>query len=179
MVEPRSQKLQIRQYQLHPFWDNSYVDLEYVNEEFNDAPQLMIWRGQGYADRFTGDMCDMRYTQPEWNKRFIEIFQGQGWKDIGTSYYRMNTGTVLPSHQDRYVKYISLFGLQGREHSIRRAIVFLEDWQPGHYAEYEDRPFVNWRAGSVIEWTYDTPHMAANLGPTPRYTLQITGHVSD
>ena len=179
MVEPRSQKLQIRQYQLHPFWDNSYVDLEYVNEEFNDALQLMVWRGQGYANRFTGDMCDLRYPQPEWNKRFIEIFQGQGWKDIGTSYYRMTTGTVLPSHQDRYVKYISLFGLQGREHNIRRAIVFLEDWQPGHYAEYEDRPFVDWRAGSVIEWTYDTPHMAANLGPTPRYTLQITGHVSD
>ena len=179
MVEPSSQKSQIRQYPLHPFWDNSYVDLEYVNEEFNDAYQLMVWRGQGYANRFTGDMCDLRYPQPEWNKRFIEIFQGQGWKDIGTSYYRMNTGTVLPSHQDRYVKYISLFGLQGREHNIRRAIVFLEDWQPGHYAEYEDRPFVNWRAGSVIEWTYDTPHMAANLGPTPRYTLQITGHVSD
>ena len=179
MVEPRSQKSQIRQYQLHPFWDNSYVDLDYVNEEFNDAHQLMVWRGQGYANRFTGDMCDLRYPQPEWNKRFIEIFQGQGWKDIGTSYYRMNTGTVLPSHQDRYVKYISLFGLQGSEHTIRRAIVFLEDWQPGHYAEYEDRPFVNWRAGSVIEWTYDTPHMAANLGPTPRYTLQITGHVDD
>ena len=179
MGQPGVQKSQIRQYQLHPFWDNSYVDLEYVNEEFNDAPQLMIWRGQGYANRFTGDMCDMRYIQPTWNQRFIEIFAGQGWHNIGTSYYKMRTGTVLPTHQDRYVKYISLFNLQGREHTIRRAVVFLEDWQPGHYAEYEDRPFVNWRAGAVVEWTYDAPHMAANLGPTPRYTLQITGHLND
>ena len=179
MGQPGVQKSQIRQYQLHPFWDNSYVDLEYVNEEFNDAPQLMIWRGQGYADRFTGDMCDMRYTQPTWNQRFLDIFAGQGWHDIGTSYYKMRTGTVLPTHQDRYVKYISLFNLKGREHIIRRAVVFLEDWQPGHYAEYEGRPFVNWRAGAVVEWTYDAPHMAANLGLTPRYTLQITGHVDD
>ena len=179
MVEPRSQKSPIHHYQLHPFWDNSYAHLDYVNETFNDLHQLMVWRGQGYANRFTGDMCDMRSAQPTWNQRFIDIFAGQGWRDIGTSYYRMTAGTVLPTHQDSYVKYISLYDLQGREHSIRRAIVFLEDWQPGHYAEYEDRPFVDWHAGAVVEWIYDTPHMAANLGITPRYTLQITGHVDD
>ena len=170
-------ELSINQYQLRPFWDKSYVDLDYKNEEFNDPERLNFWTSQGYSNRFTGDMCDMRHDQPTWNQRFIDIFAGQGWQDIGTSYYRMGTGTVLPTHQDLYVKYIDLYDLQGREHSIRRAIVFLEDWQPGHYAEYEDKPFVNWRAGDVIEWVYDTPHMAANLGPTPRYTLQITGHV--
>ena len=62
---------------------------------------------------------------------------------------------------------------------VVRITIMLEDWQPGHYAEYRDQAYVNWRAGSVIEWTYDTPHMAANLGLTPRYTLQITGHVSN
>ena len=173
------QKTQIRKYQLHVFWDRTYADLDYVYESFNDPDQVRIWQGQGYADNFTGDMCDMRHAQPTWNQRFIDIFAGQGWQDIGTSYYRMNTGTVLPTHQDLYVKYIDLHGLQGQEHRIRRAIVFLEDWQPGHYAEYEDRAFVDWRAGAVVEWSYDAPHMAANLGPTPRYTLQITGHVHD
>jgi len=172
-------KSTVRQYQLYPFWDKSYIDLNYTNEAFNDSHQLTVWRNQGYADRFTGDMCDMRSAQPTWNQRFMEIFQGQGWSDVGTSYYRMNTGTVLPTHSDLYVKYINLYNLQGQEHCIRRAIVFLEDWQPGHYAEYMDQAFVNWHAGAVVEWTYDTPHMAANLGLTPRYTLQITGHVND
>lgn len=169
----------IHKYQLYAFWDDEYKHLEYANEAFNDVAQTHIWQKQGYANKFTGDLCDMRRAQPKWNQRFIEIFQGQGWKDIGTSYYRMNTGTVLPTHGDLYTKYIELFDLKGREHTIRRAIVFLEDWQPGHYAEYEDQALVNWRAGTVIEWTHDTPHMAANLGLTPRYTLQITGHVDD
>jgi hypothetical protein len=169
----------IHRYQLYPFWNDQYKSLDYINETFNDIHQTHAWQAQGYANRFTGDMCDMRHDQPTWNQRFIDIFAGQGWQDIGTSYYRMNTGTVLPTHRDLYVKYIELFDLKGREHTIRRAIVFLEDWQPGHYAEYENEPFVNWRAGAVVEWIYDTPHMAANLGPTPRYTLQITGHVSD
>lgn len=179
MVDTRSQKSQIRRYRLQPFWDDAYIHLDYVHEEFNDPDQLLIWRNQGYANRFSGDMCDMRRPQPIWNQRFLQIFAGQGWQDIGTSYYKMTAGTVLPTHRDLYVKYISLYNLKGREHAIRRAIVFLEDWQPGHYAEYEDRPFVNWRSGDVVEWIYDAPHMAANLGTSPRYTLQITGHVRD
>ena len=99
-----------------------------------------------------------------------------GWKDIGTSYYRMNTGTILPTHSDLYLRYVDVFKLQGQEQKIRRAIVFLEDWRSGHYFEGNGRPTVNWRAGDVIEWAYDAPHMAANLGLDPRYTLQITGH---
>ena len=148
-----------KKYHIHSFWDDAYLQLDYVHEPFNDTFQMQTWQALGFANRFTGDMCDMRRAQPTWNQRIVDLFAGQGWLDIGTSYYRMRTGTVLPTHRDSYVKYISLFGLQGREHTIRRAI--------------------NWHAGAVIEWIYDTPHMAANLGPTPRYTLQITGHVDD
>ena len=169
----------IHKYQLYPFWDDEYKHLEYINESFNDIPLQTQWLKQGYADKFTGDMCDMRSLQPSWNQRFIDIFKGQGWKDIGTSYYRMGTGTILPTHGDLYLKYIDLFGLKGREHTIRRAIVFLEDWQSGHYFEAMSCPHTEWKAGATYEWTYDTPHLAANMGLTPRYTLQITGHIND
>jgi len=167
----------IVKYNLEVFWDDEYKKLEYINESFNDIAARDKWLLSGYPDRFTGDLCDMRSKQPSWNQRFIDIFSNLGWKDIGTSYYRMNTGTVLPTHSDLYVKYIKIFGLQGQEHSIRRAVVFLEDWKSGHYAEYMDQPCVGWTSGQVMEWSYDTPHMAANLGLEPRYTLQITGHL--
>jgi hypothetical protein len=168
---------EVTKYFFEPFWDDEYLHLNYVNEPFNDVSAREHWMIAGYPDRFTGDMCDMRSTQPHWNQRFVDIFYAMGWKDIGTSYYKMNTGTVLPTHQDLYLKYISVFGLQGQEHLIRRAVIFLEDWRPGHYAEYMGEPLVKWEAGTVMEWTYNTPHMAANLGLAPRYTLQITGHV--
>jgi hypothetical protein len=168
---------EVIKYFLEVFWDDEYTRLNYINEIFNDAPARDRWMGAGYPNRFTGDMCDMRSAQPSWNQRFVDIFTDLGWKDIGTSYYRMQTGTVLPTHGDLYVKYIQLHGLQGQEQRIRRAVVFLEDWQPGHYAEYMSEPLVKWAAGTVMEWTYDTPHMAANIGLTPRYTLQITGWV--
>jgi hypothetical protein len=167
----------ITHYKIKVFWDDEYQHLDYVNEPFNDTTLLNHWTELGYPNRFTGDMCDMRNRQPTWNTQFVDFFAAKGWKDIGTSYYRMNTGTVLPTHRDLYLRYIDLFNLQGREPGIHRAIIFLQDWRSGHYAEYEDQPFVKWSAGDVVEWQYDTPHMAANLGLDPRYTLQITGWI--
>lgn len=167
----------IIKYQLDPFWDNTFKQLEYVNEPFNDDPNVARWIGLGFPGKFTGDMCDMRSRQPAWNDQIIKHFEELGWKDIGTSYYRMMPGTVLPTHGDLYIKYINLFDLRGQEHNIRRAVIFLEDWQSGHYFEGMGQPLTEWSAGTVVEWTYDTPHLAANVGMTPRYTLQITGHV--
>ncbi len=166
----------ITKYHIPAFWDDEFKRLEYVNETFNDPESVQRWTAQGFPGKFTGDMCDMRSVQPTWNKTIIEVFEQMGWKDIGTSYYRMMPGTILPTHQDLYKKYIELFDLQGREHTIHRAVIFLEDWQPGHYLEGMNEPVIKWRAGDTVEWAYDTPHLAANMGSTPRYTLQITGH---
>lgn len=168
---------EILKYHIPKFWDDEFKNLDYINEEFNDVENLKRWESQGYANRFTGDMCDMRSPQPSWNYRFLNIYTEMGWKDIGTSYYRMATGTILPTHSDLYLRYVNLFNLQGQEHRIRRAIVFLEDWKPGHYAEYNDIAKTNWQAGDVVEWQYDAPHMAANMGLEPRYTLQLTGWI--
>jgi hypothetical protein len=167
----------ILKYHIPKFWDDEFKQLTYVNETFNDVESIERWTSQGYSNRFTGDMCDMRSPQPTWNDRFVNIYRELGWKDIGTSYYRMGTGTVLPTHGDLYLRYIELFKLQGQEHRIRRAIVFLEDWKPGHYFEGNNIAKTDWRAGDVVEWQYDAPHLAANLGLDPRYTLQITGWV--
>jgi hypothetical protein len=168
---------EILKYHIPKFWNDEFKQLSYSNENFNDIISIENWMSQGYANKFTGDMCDMRSPQPTWNERFVNIYTELGWKDIGTSYYRMRTGTILPTHKDLYLRYVDLFKLNGQEHRIRRAIVFLEDWKPGHYAEYHNTAKVNWKAGDVVEWCYDTPHMAANMGLEPRYTLQITGWI--
>jgi hypothetical protein len=162
---------------IEPFWGNEYKTLEYDVESFNNSDDINKWNSLGYRCNYTGAMCDMRKTQPSWNDQFVAYFQALGWQNIGTSYYRMDTGTILPVHRDTYKRYVELFNLQGQEHTIRRAIVFLEDWQSGHYLELKGVPITGWRAGFTVMWTYNAPHMAANIGLTPRYTLQITGHV--
>lgn len=167
----------MKKFNIAPFWDLSYQQLEYEVESFNNPDDLAKWTGLGFPNKFTGAMCDMRRTQPLWNQEIINRFEVLlGWQDVCTSYYRMDPGTILPWHQDTYKRYIEIFKLDNPQ-SIYRAIVFLEDWGSGHYLEIDDEPVVKWSAGDVVTWQYDTPHLAANMGYTPRYTLQITGHL--
>jgi hypothetical protein len=162
-----------------PCWDESYKQLDYAVESFNDKLSVETWLAAGYANKFTGAMCDMSKPQPLWNNKIVQQFTELGWQDIGTSYYRMDSGTILPVHRDLYKKYVELFNLQGKEHTIWRAIVFLEDWKSGHYLEIDNTPVTKWLAGETILWNYDISHMAANIGLLPRYTLQITGHIDE
>jgi len=167
----------LEKFHLEPFWDNQYVRLEYKNEPFNSHLDVSRWLVMGYGPKFTGDMCDMRKSQPDWNNQIIKHFQNLGWQDVCTSYYRMTSGTVLPEHIDTYKRYIEIFNLKGCEQTIQRALIFLEDWASGHYLEIEQVPITGWARGDYYVWSKDTPHMAANLGARPRYTLQVTGHL--
>jgi hypothetical protein len=164
-------------YHIEQFWDDEFKIIDYVQEPFNDPDTVALWISQGYQSKICGELADMRHRLPSWSSRFIEMYQQQGWRDIGLAFYRMRTGTVIPVHSDLYKRYIELFDLQGQEHTIRRALLLLEDWCPGHYLEVNGRPYVNWQAGDTVEWVYNTPHMAANIGLQDRYTLQITGHL--
>lgn len=164
-------------YQLYKFWDDEFKTLDYIQEPFNDPDSVDLWLSQGYLSKICGDLCDMRHRLPAWADKFVKIYTEMGWQDIGLAFYRMPTGTVMPVHIDLYKRYIEVFNLNGQETRIRRAIVFLEDWKPGHYSEVNGHPHVNYKAGYTVEWHYDTPHMAANIGLEDRYTLQITGHL--
>ena len=84
---------------------------------------------------------------------------------------------MLPEHVDTYRRYIELFDLKGKENTIRRAVIFLDAWHSGHYAECNGQGYTNWVRGFCLTWDWDSPHIAANLGTMPRYTLQITGHI--
>jgi hypothetical protein len=164
-------------YHIERFWDDEFKTIDYIREPFNDPASVSTWFSQGYQDKICGELADMRHHLPSWAGKFVEIYEAQGWKDVGLAFYRMGTGTVMPVHSDLYKRYIELFNLQGKENLIHRALMLLEDWKSGHYLEVNGVPYVNWRAGDIVEWIYDAPHMAANIGLEDRYTLQITGHL--
>jgi hypothetical protein len=160
------------------FWDDEFKSLDYIKEKFNDPETEIKWQDAGFRGPFGGWMCDMRSPQPLWNQKFIDFFERyEHWKDIGTSYYRMDPGSGLPEHVDTYRKYIELYDLKGQEHKIRRAVVFLEDRKSGHFAECQEQGYSEWTAGFTLVWPWNALHSAFNMGSEPRYTLQITGHV--
>jgi hypothetical protein len=157
---------------IDPWWTHEHQRLQYINEPFNDEPSLQLWKNLGYTQtKFTGDMYDMRNTLPPWAERFSDYFR---WKNYSWSFYRMTPGCVLPNHSDTYVRYRNLYSVKNID-MIYRAVIFLEDWQSGHYFEIEGIPFVGWKTGQGVIWKGGTEHLAANMGLTDRFTLQITG----
>ena len=94
-------------------------------------------------------------------------------KDQTYSFYKMISGEAMPKHIDHYRTYQELFNVEYR--SVRRVLVMLENWKPGHYLEIDGVGIVNWVAGDWFMWESDVPHSAANMGVDDRYTLQITG----
>lgn len=159
---------------LSPAWALDHRDLEYINEPFNNVADLEAWRNLGYThQRFTGDMYDMRFPEPAWMSSIRESIP---LKNFAWSVYRMRPGDVLPEHSDTYLRYKEIYDVKN-PNAIRRYVIFLEDWQSGHYLEIAGTPVVNWQAGQGVYWDGDTPHLAANMGRTMRYTLQITGTI--
>lgn len=161
-----------QRHHVEPWWGRDYRDLDYINEPFNDPVSLAEWRQLGYTQtRFTGDLYDMRNPEPKWLAPFRELFP---WRHFCWSVYRMPPGTVLPSHRDTYARFREIYRIENCD-SIYRSVIFLDDWQSGHYLEIDQQPVVQWLSGDAVTWQSDVPHLAANMGSTDRYTLQLTG----
>lgn len=149
--------------------------LEYFYEPFNDANTIDYWN-QLWGYPFRGGLqADFRTMQPLWTQQVIQDLANQGWKldHVGTSFYVMRPGDILPRHQDTYARYCAYHGVTVDQ--IWRAIIFLQEWQSGHLCEIDDRAVTGYANGHYVIWNNDTPHLAGNIGNRPRYTLQITG----
>ena len=81
-------------------------------------------------------------------------------------------GLILPWHRDNYPTYAR--NKKARVEEIVRIMVFLHDPAPGHQLWIEDN-YCTGPSGSWFSWQGATKHMAANLGESSRYVIQITG----
>jgi len=168
--------LEWKQGKINPknFWDLEEIKkLEYVKEPFNDEKQLQEWLNKNYLPRTGYQYNSARTYQPK-TSELLKIW-ATNLKNIGITYYRMDSGDNLPYHKDLYKKYIEKFSLKNKENKIWRYVFFVEDWKPGHIFEIGYNPIIKWKSGDYVAWNYDIPHLAANLGDESRYTIQLTG----
>lgn len=84
-------------------------------------------------------------------------------------------GEVFTQHIDKLAPF-SVFPGDATE-SIKRFVIFLTDWEPGHFYQFGNQNVQGWSAGDIhtFAWPH-VPHSTANAGMNPRVTLQVTGH---
>lgn len=156
-----------------PKWDIDYKNLPFVRQPIMQS-EIDEWTSKGYdyVKSFSGTMYDSRNPMPEWVADIGKLFD---LKNLTYTLYKMQTLEIMPEHVDHFSTYMRLFGAEYK--NVRRVLVMLEDWKPGHYLEIDGNGIINWKAGEWFMWESDTPHAAANIGIEDRYTLQITGEI--
>lgn len=155
---------------VNPTWDETYKNLS-----FNRFPpteeDLTTWRKLGYThNNFTGMLYNDNSKMPNW---VYNISKQIKLTNCGYTFYKMQTGDIMPMHIDHFTNYCRIFKQEKK--NVWRAIVALEDWASGHYFEIENHAITNYKKGEYIIWSHDAVHSAANIGVKNRYTLQITG----
>ena len=87
-------------------------------------------------------------------------------------------GNVVTLHRDTFFKINNLYPNDTRKKV--RANIYLEDWKPGHFINYQDKDknwktSTHWKAGEGFIWDSEHLHLSANAGLHPKFTLQVSG----
>ena len=147
-----------------------YNQLEYEMRSAYGENNMLKYNHTLYKDI----ICNYVYHLPKPMPRFVEeLLTSLRYKITSPAINLMTPGQILPLHQDAYEKFMDNYNIDSIDR-ITRYIVFLEDSQPGHLMQIENKVHANWKAGDVVSWNGNQMHAAYNLGYANRYTLQIT-----
>lgn len=104
-------------------------------------------------------------------------------RDYGyESFHMQRPGQFLMYHHDLYYAVIrdADMELAWKPEKLRRFVIFMEDWQPGHVWIVGNTNYSHWKKGECITWNWqDMPHGTANLSPKTRYSLHLTGYMTE
>lgn len=81
------------------------------------------------------------------------------------------TGEVFNMHIDKLEKWDP-----ENPHNVFRAVIHLNDWEPGQWWQSGNHTHTHWRKGDIFtfDW-WNVPHGTANASYVPRCTLLVTG----
>jgi len=118
-----------------------------------------------------GEMYNDKMDMDHHDLNFLNKF---GWKNFAWAFYKLTPNSWIPPHKDHFLNYSKHYKINDKT-KIKRALVFLEDWHPGHVFGIENKIITGWQAGDYYTWDIDTNHWGGNFGTETRYTLQLTG----
>jgi hypothetical protein len=87
------------------------------------------------------------------------------------SWICMDPSQVIPVHTDNFYKLRSQYNVDISR--CIRYLIFLEDWEFGHFVEFTECVITKWTKGDVWKFDSESPHWAVNAGNTKFITCQI------
>ena len=104
---------------------------------------------------------------------FVDIGNQLGMEVVTVSSICQPPGCVIPLHRDTFFQINQRY--PDRKELRVRANIYLEDWQLGHFIQYDDTVSTHWQQGDGFLWDSEVLHLGANAGMQHKYTLQVSG----
>jgi len=173
------------------------------DQMLHDGEMMDIKRGSGRDDvscMYYDTICNLKGFDDNgkeiWKiddhpayKPFFNMFKAIGMYDVHMSRVHIQRlGQVTPFHIDQQMRYARSHwrkrwidaGADKNPLKLRRVLIALTDWDYGHVWQMGNTYYQGYNAGEcmVYDWT-NMPHATANMGYTPRITLQATGFMDE
>jgi len=105
-------------------------------------------------------------------KKIAEIFQ---LEELKAKIHVQFPGELLTTHIDKLNTLKNV-----KKENIIRIMIALKDWVPGHFYQYGNFPYIQWRKGDAHTFAWEhVPHMTANASLEPRPIMNLIGGITE
>lgn len=112
-------------------------------------------------------------TLEEWEPKLTNLFPDL--KYSGISLFVQMPGQTIPSHADTYSSYMRRVGSYPDYSKVVRYIIFVRDWDFGHFFHWGNECINQWKAGDLWFAQKGVYHGSANAGIMPKLTIHWSG----
>lgn len=143
-------------------------------KQHNRIDSFLEW---GYKKEQTEYLQIFSDEYPKLFEKFIKISK---LDNATSSLIKQYPGNIIPWHYDTHVTLKNKIreNKKLKNKKIIRYMIFLTDWDWGHYFCVGNNVVHQWRAGDIITWNPIVHHCGSNAGMTPKITLNITGLIN-
>jgi len=149
---------------------NNIIDLPFDFKTL-DYQRLPDFNFDYKNNSLLGEMYNDKINEGKHDLSHLNI---KSWKNFAWCFYKLSPGRWVPPHKDHFVNYAKFYNISNKD-KIKRSLLFLEDWKPGHVFGLDNQIILNWKANDSYTWNSNTQHWGGNFGEVARYTLQLTG----
>jgi hypothetical protein len=138
--------------------------------------RIKAFRDWGYSESQTKFTQLFSSDHPNLFKQFLNISK---LSNPTASIIKQYPGNILPWHYDTHVTFNNMIKKANnlKNKKVIRYMVFLKDWDWGHYFGIGNNVIHQWKAGDMITWKPHMHHCGSNAGMSPKITLNITGFI--
>jgi hypothetical protein len=175
----------------------------FQDKSLHDGELLDIQRASGRDDvscMYYDTICNLQYKdengQEVWKRDlhpdyeiFFKMLAAIGMYDVHMSRIHIQRlGQVTPFHIDQQMRYARSHwrdrwinaGADKNPLILRRVLISLNPWDHGHVWQFGNTYYQGYDAGECVVYDWcNMPHATANMGYTPRITLQATGFMNE